>query len=382
MNPQLEQALLQPLEEQQQLELQNERHRLNILNLKQLKAFEILNSAVKNVTSNFKLMILMILSILPFFVFMAFYEIKITEVCDAVLNVLGPTFMSNEIGFDSDENISLISTYDENDSTRKIFRIILELVPFYLFLLPLLELFSLTVVISISAKIYAAKIYAGKIESTTLKETFYQNNNLKGPLITSLWVMLFSTSTLLGLIWAIADRYIVTFGFDYYLYYGYRPYRYYDSGIQVDLCLNILLLVFHALFFLVLLYKYLDWSSLWNMGMVVSVLDGISGLDALQMSAYYRKHCKRTGFQLMLMFFIYSVVVRLPFLLARMCNYEGVRVVATAIVLVLVCFGSLVKWAAIVLYYYDCKAQMLLKKVDDEEMGKAVKSGDICTTTV
>ncbi|XP_021727456.1 uncharacterized protein LOC110694599 [Chenopodium quinoa] len=345
MDPRFKQALLQSQEEGeeiQQLEFRNERQRLKFLNVKQLKSFEILKSAVKNFTSNTKFMSFMILSILPFFSFIVFFEIQISEATDAILRFLVPFSMSYDIGFDSDENISLFSTTDENESKRETFRIVFELVPFYLIFLPLLELFSLTIVINISAKV----VDAGNTESANLKETFYQKNNFKGPFITSLWVQLFSASNLFGLIWAVANHSIITTGFDY----SFSDYRY-DSVIQNNIYVNILSILFHTLIALALLYKYLDWSALWNMAIVISVLEGETGLDALEISAYYRKHCKRTGFQ----------------------------VVVTAIVVVLVCLGSLVKWVTMVLYFYGCKAQAMSKKFDDEEVGQAMKDGDICT---
>ncbi|XP_021742268.1 uncharacterized protein LOC110708446 [Chenopodium quinoa] len=373
MDPRFDQALLQPQEEgeeKQQLELRNERHRLKFPNVKQLKSFEILNSAVKNFTSNTKFLSFVILSILPFFAFIVFYEIQISEATDAILRFLVPTSMSYDIGFDSDENISLFSTTDKNDSKRETFRIVFELVPLYLILLPLLELFSLTIVINISAKV----VDAGNMKSTNLKETLYQKNNFKGPFITSLWVQLFSASNLFGLIWAVANHSMITARFDY-SFWNYR----YESVLPNNVYVNILSILFHTLISLALLYKYLDWSALWNMAIVISVLEGETGLDALEISAYYRKHCKRTGFQLMLIFFVYIVALRLPILLARMCSFVTVRVAVTAIVVVLVCLGSLVKWVTMVLYFYDCKAQAMLKKFDDEDVGQAVKDGDVCT---
>lgn len=42
-------------------------------------------------------------------------------------------------------------------------------------------------------------------------------------------------------------------------------------------------------FFVAVLFKYLDWSALWNMGMVISVMDEETGNEALEMSSYYAK---------------------------------------------------------------------------------------------
>lgn len=57
--------------------------------------------------------------------------------------------------------------------------------------------------------------------------------------------------------------------------------------------MNALLAMFYALsfffFFVAVLFKYLDWSALWNMGMVISVMDEETGNEALEMSSYYAK---------------------------------------------------------------------------------------------
>ncbi|XP_057251825.1 uncharacterized protein LOC104897410 [Beta vulgaris subsp. vulgaris] len=241
---------------------------------------------------------------------------KIPEVKDLISELLVPP-LGSYIMYDFDGN-DLIS-YDVNDARRRVFRFVFELFPLYLIVLPLIELFSSTIIINI-----AAKICTGNMES-------------------------------------VANHYIVTNGFDY------------DTVTQKGLIINFMSAGFHAVIFLALLNKYLDWSVSWNMGMVISVLEGENGIDALELSAYYGKHCKQIGFRLMLVFFVYSVALRIPFVLVSMCNYVNVRIVVTV---GLVCLGSLVKWVALVLYFYDCKAQVWLKK--DDEVGEAVKTDDLC----
>ncbi|KAL2927144.1 4-hydroxy-tetrahydrodipicolinate reductase [Bienertia sinuspersici] len=73
-----------------------------------------------------------------------------------------------------------------------------------------------------------------------------------------------------------------------------------------------------------------------------------TGGYALEMSAYYGKHFRQTGFELMLSFLAYNVVLRLPFLVARMFSYVSVVGVDVVIVIVV----GLVK--------------VLFKKVDEE----------------
>uniref|UniRef100_A0A803L0G9 Uncharacterized protein n=1 Tax=Chenopodium quinoa TaxID=63459 RepID=A0A803L0G9_CHEQI len=105
---------------------------------------------------------------------------------------------------------------------------------------------------------------------------------------------------------------------------------------------KILSIGFHALIFYGILYKYLEWIVLWNMAMVISMLQIEASLYALELSAYYGKH--------------FAV---------------------TVIGFGLVFFGSLVKWVALVAYFYDCKAQVSSKKAQ-EEVHKAVEADDLC----
>lgn len=358
MDLQANEALLQPKEGDEGL---------RFLKFKQLKSLKILKSSVNNITSNTKFMFFMILSLLPFFAFIIFLEIEIKPIKDAILNLLLPTPIPYI--YDISTQVRLKSD-DEEDPRRKLYRIIFDLFPFHLGLVPLVELLSSTVIIYIAAKVYESEEDA---DSTSPRMVFYQKNSFKGPFITSLWVQLFSDSTLFGVIWAVVNHLIVTNGFNYSSYYYYYEFTY-DFVLQKGLIVYILSLVIHGAIFMGLLKKFLEWSVLWNMGIVISVLEEESGTDALDMSAYYGTHCKRTGFELMLVFVSYSVLLRLPFMVARMFNYVSFGVLEIVIIAGLICLGSLIRWVAFVLYYYDCKAQLLFKKVD-EEVVIVVKDG-------
>ncbi|KAL2903214.1 Cellular tumor antigen p53, partial [Bienertia sinuspersici] len=337
------QVLLQPHDEQV-------KSKQNLDPNNHLKLFQILKSAAKNITSNTKLMFLMIISTLPFFIFMIFYEIIIIpKVIDDISNFLIPPSSSYSYNLFNGDEYEL----DTNDPMRKNFCLLLELFPFYLVLLPMLEIFSLPIIINVAAKMYAGIITQSS--SSTLKQeitqVFYHKNNLKGYFITSIWVQLLSICILSGLFWTIISHQFIM-------------YLFLDSGYTVE----VLSFLFHAVIFVGVLYKYLELCSIWNMGMVICVLQKETGGYALEMSAYYGKHFRQTGFELMLSFLAYNVVLRLPFLVARMFSYVSVVGVDVVIVIVvgLVCLGSLVKWVAFVLYYYDCKVKVLFKKVDEE----------------
>ncbi|XP_021842754.2 uncharacterized protein [Spinacia oleracea] len=125
--------------------------------------------------------------------------------------------------------------------------------------------------------------------------------------------------------------------------------------------------------FLGLLYKYLEWSAFWNMSMVISFMDEQTGIEAFGMSDYYGKHCKKTGFQLMLGFFVFGNVLRLPCLYAGLCTGSVAGVLITCIVIMMVSLSNLVKWVAFLVYFQYCKQQTMEKKLDDQEQNKNVK---------
>ncbi|KAL9240936.1 hypothetical protein vseg_015101 [Gypsophila vaccaria] len=318
-----------------------------VLSFQQQNCILVLQSALKNITSDTKCMFLMILGTFPLLAFMVIYECNVQNLVDVVSELVVQPSQTYYYDVDLDKFIF----HDENDRSRRGVRSILQLVPFYMIFTPLVELLSITMITKL-----AAKTYAGETEMTVC-DVFCQKNRLKGTLVTSLLAQLLSTSNIVGLFWTLANYYVLTSS-------GF----YYDTYLPRDMYMNSLLVGFHAVFFLAFLYKFLDWSAIWNMAIVVSVLEDEFGFEALEVSGYCRKHGKQTGFQLMCVFFVYSVVIRLPLL------FGGV--IVTVIVVVLFCLGNLVKWVALVLYYYKCKSLIFVKKVD-EEVGKIVKNGEV-----
>uniref|UniRef100_A0A7C9CLE2 Uncharacterized protein n=1 Tax=Opuntia streptacantha TaxID=393608 RepID=A0A7C9CLE2_OPUST len=372
MDSEADQPLLQPHEqEKQEPNFQTKSPEMGfhlkarfgqvILNLKQLKSLEILQAAIQIFTSNMKYMLLMVFSAIPFFIFMVFFEIELQKAVYVSHSLLKPV---SHYYYDS---YSLSYVYDDiSNRGRAVLHLVLELCALHLVVYPLLELLSSSVIIKIAAKVYAAE------KESSLKEVIpdilsHMNVTLKGCLSTSFWVQLLSTSTLVGL-FSIVANYVLISGWKNWVSY----YYYYDhySYMEPEVLINALSALLHALAFFAVLYKYLDWSALWNMGMVISVMEEETGIEALEMSSYYAKRCRRTGFDLMLGFFAYGTVLRVPCMVVIGKLDAGVGgVMVTAIAVGFVCLGNLVKWIALVLYFYDCKAQTLQKKVD-EEVGK------------
>ncbi|PON59314.1 Transmembrane protein [Parasponia andersonii] len=237
------------------------------------------------------------------------------------------------------------------DITRKldknfVYRII-QLGSLYLVPLHLLELSTVLVIVDL-----ASKIYNEDTSSLTLKgmiEKPFYGTRLKGSLITFVYVIFLSTCTLLGLIWLVTTYFVVLRNPSYDIL----------SGLVCGTA------------FVLLLRKYLEWHALWNMSLVISILEGLYGVEALALSAYFSKGNERRGFVLMLVFFVWGQSLRLP------CLYFGCFQTELWIVpqMSLFCFGNVLKWVACVVYFHECKNRTLEKK-SNEDVGIKVEAVD------
>ncbi|KAK2636438.1 hypothetical protein Ddye_031230 [Dipteronia dyeriana] len=219
---------------------------------------------------------------------------------------------------------------------------LLYLVPLYL-----LELFSVLVTVDL-----ASKIYNTEERSITLKEMIHKpisKAGFRGTFITSLYVLFLSTCTVLGLIWLVIHYYAVFRNFSFYLFFA----------------------VLYGVSFVALLTKYLEWSALWNMSVVISMLEEIYGVEALALSAYFNRGSEKRGQRLMLVFFVWGLGLRLPCLFLG-CHESGNGIIVQVL---FSGFGNVIKWVACMIYFYDCKKRVLEKKVD-EEVGVLVVVAD------
>jgi hypothetical protein len=105
------------------------------------------------------------------------------------------------------------------------------------------------------------------------------------------------------------------------------------------------ILVFYGPIFVALLTKYLEWSAVWNMSIVISVLEGTYGIEALLHSAYFSRGSERRGLLLMLVFFVWGQGLRLASLYFG-CYEGGMGIVAQVGLLWL---GNVLKWVVCML---------------------------------
>ncbi|KAE8687988.1 RS-containing zinc finger protein 21 isoform 1 [Hibiscus syriacus] len=121
----------------------------------------------------------------------------------------------------------------------------------------------------------------------------------------------------------------------------------------------------------------LFWTgSGWNTALVISILETTYGFEAFELSAYFGRGSTQRGFRLMLVFAVWENFLRLPCLLEKSSDRAGGMLFifgGTG----LICIGNLMKLIVLVIYFLDCKKQILEMKVDEEVGRKDVGDVDV-----
>ncbi|KAF3431738.1 hypothetical protein FNV43_RR26474 [Rhamnella rubrinervis] len=209
----------------------------------------------------------------------------------------------------------------------------------FLYLVPLhlLELSTVLAIVDLASKIYK------KDKPMSLKDMVQKPFNLarmRGTFITFVYVTLLSACTLLGLLWLVTTYFVILRNTMYYV-------------IFAAIC---------GTSFVPLLGLHLALSAEWNMSVVISATEGIYGPAALALSSFFSVGSHRRGVILMLVFFVWGVVLRLPCLYIG-CHKGGYAIVAQSFFL---CLGNALKWVACMVYFHDCQKQKSEMKVDGE----------------
>lgn len=196
------------------------------------------------------------------------------------------------------------------------------------------------------------------LASTTLAEGKKKASkaNFRGTLVTSIWVLFFSTCTILGSVWLASIYYVIlnNLGYNCKLYFG----------------------VLYRAACMALLAKYLEWRSIWNMAIVVSILEDANGANALILSAHLSRGNERQGLLITLVFSLLGLALRWSGLYFK-CYERGNGIFAQV---GLFCIVNVMKWVVYMVYFDDCKKRILKKKVD-MEMGKVERSNLITEKT-
>ncbi|CAJ1940085.1 unnamed protein product [Sphenostylis stenocarpa] len=277
-----------------------------------LEVSDILRKSVMIYLGNLNFIIFTFLTSLPLFCIMVYFEIYLQEILVETSNIFSLRYrLSTPYG----HSLHLIEIFNKDYFLKLILLGFIYIVPLYV-----LEFVSAVVTVDLASKLHSRE------KKMTLKEMFetpFGLSKLRGSFVTSIYVLFLTTTHQLGLFMAFAK----------------------------------------------VLRMYLEGSAVWNMSLVISVLEGIYGIDALTVSAYFSRGCHRRGLFLMLIFFAWGHLVRL--LCYHIGGYEQGN--ATFVQVGLFCMVNPLKWVVCIIYFHDCKERKF-EKITDEESGKDVKN--------
>lgn len=294
-----------------------------------------LNIPFKNPT----FVIFTFLTSLPLFYFLVVHEIVFQETLIETVKIL-------------QETTAPLETLGALEALGAIDRLIEEVSHKFLVLgflnmgiLHFLDLFNTIAIVDVASMIYKGEkaMNLWDMLSRLVKET-----RLKGPLITSIYVLLLASLTSVGLVSLVAYVYIASF-----------------DGFVLMLFLVV---------FIALLTKYIEWCVVWNMGIVISVLEEKHGDVALVISAHLSRSTRHYGHLLMFVFFAWRLALRLSNLYVGW-DTGGSGVVITAVHISFVCLANVLNWLIIVVYFFYCKRQSLEKKIEVEAEHLSSDSG-------
>ncbi|KAJ4850894.1 hypothetical protein Tsubulata_035638 [Turnera subulata] len=212
----------------------------------------------------------------------------------------------------------------------------------YLGILYFLDLFNTIATVDMASIIYTEEraMSLWDMLCRLVKET-----RVKGPLITSICVLLLDSLLLFGMA-------------------SVAPYIYITSTIFFSMLFSVIFIAF--------LVKYMEWSAIWNMGILISILEDKQGDVALVVSSYLSRDSRGFGLVLMLVFFAWNIALRLSSLYVGWTRGGSAVVVITGQVGA-ICLTNVLKWLMFVVYFYDCKEKSLRKKIDVEEASPPVQ---------
>ncbi|XP_020227661.1 uncharacterized protein LOC109808896 [Cajanus cajan] len=305
-----------------------------------LEVSDILKESVMIYFRNLNFIIYTLLTSLPLFCIMVYFEIYLQEILVETSNIVNlPHDHFTRYGYRNWPDLT-ITRFNKDYFLKLILLGFIYMVPLYV-----LEFVSALVTIDLASKLRS------KENKMTLKEMFetpFDLSRLRGSFVTSIYVLFLTTTHQLGLLWIVLN------------------YHVFLKGLRF----NVLFAVICSMAFAKVLRMYLEWSAMWNMSLVISVLERIYGIDALAVSAYFSRGSHRRGLFLMLIFFALGHLLRLSCYHVGGYEQENGFFVQVG----LFCVVNPLKWVVCVIYFHDCKERKLEMKTD-EESGKDVKNG-------
>lgn len=302
--------------------------------------FGMLKEALKIPFRNPNFVVFSFLTSLPLFTFMLINDFIIQQTLIQTAKILTQTLHPNEF-FDFDETpLGLIERAIEEVSHKVLLGFI------YLGVVHFLDFLNTVAIVDSASVIHKGETPMNLMDMLCrpMKEIRF-----KGPLITSIYTFILASFVFLGLI-SLATH-VFIFSNEVYFF------------------------ILFAVLFIALLIKSVEWSAIWNMSIVISVLEEKHGDVALVLSSYHSRGSRQFGSLFMLVFFVWSFALR------GSCLYmgwsgggNGIRI--TSAYVGLVCLGNTMKWLVFVVYLHNCKNQRP-ERVDPEvgRAAEAVKEG-------
>ncbi|KAI4328237.1 hypothetical protein L6164_020610 [Bauhinia variegata] len=309
-----------------------------------LEVLDILKEAVTIYVKNINFIIFNLLTSLPFFCVMVYFEILLQKTMVETPEILNHLDVYDKYYWHRFERYHFNQNSNDRSFSKDYLPYLIQLGFIYLVPLHVLELCSAAVTMDLASKLRSEE------NKISLKQMFQKSigiSTMKGTLITSLYMLFLSNCILLAFPWIVNICYML------YMFFGC------DIFFAVICCL--------ALAKLLLMYS--EWSAIWNMSIVISVLEGAYGVRALGVSYFFSRGNQERGLLLMLVFFTLGLCLRVSCF--SFGFYEGGYGIFLQIGLF--CVLNTLKWLSCMVYFYDCKERKVEKKVA-EEAGKDLES--------
>lgn len=326
---------------------------------KNMDILDILKQTLTIYFKNINFIIFTFLTSLPFFFLMLYFETLFQQILVQTPKIISslPFQQKEEIVFislDSDGELHINDPYITVPSFGSYYLpLLIQLGLIYSVPLHLLEFFSKVLTMDLASKL----ILSSEEKTIMSLKHMFQNSidlsTMKGTFVTSLYTLVLSNCLLIAFPWIVSNCFGLASTFWCYMIFGTICF----------VAIGKLLIV------------YLEWSAIWDMSIVISVLEGIYGIGALRVSYYFSSGNHKRGLVLMLVFFVFGGFLRLVCVYFE-CYKGGSGIFLQIGVLTVV---NTLKWVACVVYFNDCKERKMEKKafilskekkVDDEEMGK------------
>ncbi|CAI8584597.1 unnamed protein product [Vicia faba] len=283
---------------------------------KNMDVIDILKQTLTIYFKNIYFIIFTFLISLPFFLLMIYFETLFQQTILLTPKIISslPFREKNQLGFYSISDHRFIPQ-NEPSFSHDYLPLLVQLGFIYSIPLHALEFCCKVLTMDLASKLINSQDSNTKMSLKHMFRNSVDASIMKGTFITSLYTLALSNCLLIAFPWTVNNCFI----FSSSTFWCYVVF-----GMICFVAIGKLLMV------------YLEWSAIWDMSIVISVLEGVYGIGALRVSYHFNSGGSGIFLQI------------------------GVLTVMNTL-----------KWVASVIYYNDCKERKMEKKVDDEEIGQS-----------